>query len=280
MNLLKKETAAAYSLVYRFPLFDYADENGVINACITGIDPYSREFFKAALWSTQREGYFLNIDVCASQRDCERLKRDYPELFFTETLSDKKEIFYNAALCESSLPKGKSYGFVFSSGRSFERWEEVIKSAKKAVILSEGEFSGKLGANAEIVRTDELDGEKFLKESGIEALALALFCGFNGDNREKREAFFKNDFYYRSSAASMLFWTIRKKQGASTEETEENMKLEHRRWNAFTRTEGCRWGKIRDDRKKTHPCLVAWDMLEREIQLYDLNPIRTVNRFL
>lgn len=29
MSLLTKETAAAYELVYRYPLFDYADENGV-----------------------------------------------------------------------------------------------------------------------------------------------------------------------------------------------------------------------------------------------------------
>ncbi|MGN0657888.1 MAG: hypothetical protein ACI4KR_13960 [Ruminiclostridium sp.] len=280
MRMIKKETAGAYCLAYRFPLFDYADEKGVINACITGLDEYSEEFFKAAVWSTQREGYFLKLDVCAAEGEGLRLKSDYPELFDTESLPDRNEIFYNITLYENCLPTNKRYDFVFSSGRSSERTDEVVKTAKKAVILSEDEFTGKFfGENAEIVRADELEGEKFLKDSGIEGLALKLFCGFNKNCDEAKKAFFENEFYYRSSAASMLFWSLRKKQGAGTEETKENMMLEHRRWNAFTRTEGYRFGRIRNDREKTHPCLVAWDMLERDIQLYDLNPIRTANRF-
>lgn len=278
--MLKRETAAAYGLIYRFPLFDYADENGVINVCVAGIDGYCEEFLKAAVWSTQREGFFLKLDVCTEKSEAERLKREYLELFCTDGLSDKNEIFYDIAFYEDALPKNKSYGFVFSSGRFSDRVKEAVKSAKKAVIIAENGFSSDYGENTEVVREEELDGEKFLNDSGIEELALRLFCGFNGDSSEKRALFFKNDFYYCSSAASMLFWSLRKKQGADTSESIENMKLEHRRWNAFTRTEGYRFGKIRNDREKIHPCLVAWDMLDRDIQQYDLNPIRTINKYL
>lgn len=269
MSLPKKETAA-YELVFRFPLFDFADESGVINACIIGADPFSEEYFKAAVWSTQREGYRLNLDIFASPADCKRLEAQYPEVFRTDLLCDRDEIFCNCS-AYSGEPAGGKYSLVFSSGViRGESLEAAVKASKKAIILTESGIAETVGNIAYIPKT-ALDGERFLEESGIEKTALALFLSFEGNTEEH---FYGNAFYYRSSVASALFWSLRRLQGQSISVCESNMRLEHRRWNAFTRTEGYRFGSVRSDTQKTHPCLVSWDMLDRKTQEYDANPIR------
>lgn len=111
----------------------------------------------------------------------------------------------------------------------------------------------------------------FLKQSGIEQTALSLFLSFEGN---RAESFYENAEYYRSSVASALFWSLRRQQGENISVCESNMQLEHRRWNAYTRTEGYRYGKVRSDTEKTHPSLVAWNMLSGKTQQLDANPIR------
>ncbi|MBQ7793788.1 MAG: hypothetical protein IJ366_04635 [Clostridia bacterium] len=47
-----------------------------------------------------------------------------------------------------------------------------------------------------------------------------------------------------------------------TEEEKYNLRrLEHRRWNAYIRSEGYTYGEIRNDLAKTHNCLVPFDEL-------------------
>lgn len=273
MSLLKKETAAAYELIFRFPLFEFADENGDISACIIGTDPFSEEFFKAAVWSTQREGYRLNLDIYGSREECERLEMQYPELFHTERLSDSGEIFYNITLISEEKPSGKRYGFAYFSHLSGDG-SETMNCAKRSLVMKNDTSAVLYGERAELISEIPPDGERFFRDSGLEDMGLALFGSFNGANKQ---LFFENEYYYRSSVASVLFWYLRKKQGLDTTVSEENKMLEHRRWSAFTRTEGYRYGNVRSDAEKLHPCLVAWDMLDRDIQEYDAEPIRTVN---
>lgn len=275
MSLLKKETAAAYELVCRLPVFDRADENGRVRVCIAGTDLFCEELFKAMVWSTQREGFRLELDICAGREESERLVRRYPELFHTERLSDSGEIFYNVTAISEAEISGKQYGFALFSHLSGVN-SDLMNCAKGSVVLKSETSAVLYGECSERISEIPLDWERFVKESGIEDMALALFCSFNG---EKKQLFFENEYYYRSSVASVMFWYLRRKQGLSTCVNEENKMLEHRRWSAFTRTEGYRFGSVRSDKEKLHPCLVAWDMLDRATQDYDAEPIRTINQF-
>lgn len=91
----------------------------------------------------------------------------------------------------------------------------------------------------------------------------------------------KGDFWakrsdYHTSVMSALFWLGRKHSGKSIEITEQNMHLEHKRWNAYMRSLGYVTGKVRDNNVKTHPCLVSYDDLSDAEKMLDANPIKAV----
>ena len=50
--------------------------------------------------------------------------------------------------------------------------------------------------------------------------------------------------------------------------------IEHGRWNMERLRDGWRYGKIRDDSKKIHDCLVPWTELPEEIKHYDREIVR------
>jgi hypothetical protein len=50
--------------------------------------------------------------------------------------------------------------------------------------------------------------------------------------------------------------------------------LEHGRWNVERLHEGWRPGKTRDDDKKIHDCILAWEVLPDEIRKYDYDAVR------
>lgn len=131
MELINRQTIAAYRLAYTFPLFEYADDSGVIRACIIGSDPFCEEYLKAAVWSTQRDGFRLELDVFAAKSECARLQKLYPEVFCTEGLSDRHEIFCDVRL-KSGAPCG-SYGFAMTAGECYA----LSVNAAKAVIISD-----------------------------------------------------------------------------------------------------------------------------------------------
>jgi hypothetical protein len=60
------------------------------------------------------------------------------------------------------------------------------------------------------------------------------------------------------------------------EEIEIMSRMEHGRWNAERIKKGWRWGEIRDEEKKEHPCLVSWAELSDEIKALDRNQVREI----
>lgn len=270
MSPMKKETTAAYRLAYTFPLFEYADANDVIKVCIIGSDPFCEEYLKAAVWSTQRDGFRLAVDLFTSQSETERLGSLYPELFHTDGLSDSGEIFYDIRLL-GGVPRAE-YGFVLTTGAVCV---QASANAALSVVISDGAEKEAPVPKTVYFSPEELCDERFFTQNGLEKQALSLFRSFKNSERN----FYENEFCYRSSVAAAMFWDIRRRQGESIEVCERNMKLEHRRWNAFTRTEGYRYGAARSDTEKTHPCLVAWNMLSSEYQKYDANPIKNAGSF-
>ncbi len=262
MNLMSREATAAYRLVHSFPLFDLADESGTISVCIIGSDPFCEEYLKAAVWSTQRDGFRIKLDLYTTAAECERLERCLPEIIHTAGLSDSREIFYEVRL-RSEKPSG-DYCIMLTSAPIAGR---IPVNAAKMAVISDICGSPENGNSS---------GMDYFRKSGLEKQALSLARSF-GNSAER---FYNDGFCYRSSIAAALFWDIRRRQGESIEVCEKNMQLEHRRWNAFTRTEGYRFGTVRSDQAKTHPCLVAWDMLSSAYQQYDAAPIRNAGLYV
>lgn len=274
MGIIKAETTTAFDLVFRFPLFEFADKDGIINVCIAGIDAYSEEYFKAAVWSTQREGFRLKLDIFASAEDCERMDAQYPEIFHTEALDDKDEIFVECKLRELGSAKGGKYDFVLLSDTLFYAdFGDILRAAKNSVVLTE--FSSNSDGNVMYYPKQERYSSRLLTYYNLEELGLALFCSFEGNTREQ---FFGDEFYYRSSVASMLFWELRKLHDENITVCEDTMRLEHRRWNAFTRTEGYSFGEMRSKSDKKHPYLVPWDKLPPEVRELDAHPIKVISQ--
>ena len=63
---------------------------------------------------------------------------------------------------------------------------------------------------------------------------------------------------------------------ASDAECEELAELEHERWNAQRRMNGWRWGAVasKDEARRIHPDLVAYDRLIDETKEYDRAIVR------
>jgi len=64
------------------------------------------------------------------------------------------------------------------------------------------------------------------------------------------------------------------------DEIEIMAELEHERWVQQKFIQGWSYGKDRDDKKKTHPCLVEWDKLTEEIKEKDRNAVRAIPELL
>ena len=56
--------------------------------------------------------------------------------------------------------------------------------------------------------------------------------------------------------------------------------LEHGRWNIERLRDSWRYSKTRDDSRKIHDCLVAWEDLPEDIKRYDRDAVRAFPEIL
>jgi len=130
--------------------------------------------------------------------------------------------------------------------------------------------------------------------SDLEAKALARHMkyvnhviaeqGIEGEERKsmlaaEEETFWKYDYNYRSSIASVLHYEFKVRCGspgsekAPADRTEAekvfHRYLEHQRWNAYVRSEGFVYAPVRDKLAKTHHLLVPFDDLPYSEQIKD-----------
>ena len=181
----------------------------------------------------------------------------------------------------------KGYRLYICVNASSEQWLDFCKDYPEIINtqnLSDSDeisYQVVLGENSyinskEILISDEefmsIYNENVLKNKTVERIAERIF----GYWSEGKADFWLKEYDYKTSTSSAMFWLMRKRDGESIEICEENMRLEHKRWNAFMRSLGYSFGEVRDDNKKWHPCLVGFDELLESDKLLDANPIKSV----
>ena len=112
--------------------------------------------------------------------------------------------------------------------------------------------------SAEIVEQTELE-EKGLK--------CHLRWSKTVDEKQNLYLYNKYEYYRKSSMSEVLYSELRKSLGIELMDDPNIVDLisdyEHRRWNAYMRTEGYVYNATRDDIAKTHPSLIIFDDLSQ-----------------
>ena len=299
-----------YNFIFTNPILGYrnkADENKAINAAIVGMGQYGEEYLRAAVWSAQDPDYKLNINVFDIRNVKQGLSVKYPELINTENLADKDEINYKVNFfdgadifetCIEDIPEMKSTNIVLvalgNDELNFEAsiylrecFERMNIKPDIFTVMSGMDLNG----NNKINITDHKHNSynvSFLTcednytydrvmNTELERIGKRMHLMWSGDNPDdKKSSFYTFEYNYRSSIAASMFWEIRENLGMNVEENEENLRLEHWRWNAYMRSEGFRYAEERNDMAKKHNCLVPFDKLDENVKKYDVYPIRSV----
>lgn len=275
---MDKYRALIYNFLYNFPLSGYADDDKKINILVSGWGQCASQLVRSLVWASQGDGYRIEITIIGARQAEKKFMADYPELFNTEKLMDSSDINYRITFSDNSrVPHKARVIFVCADSEadfseSLHQGAELFIMAADAEKISVPDFS-----SAEIITSDYNFCEDIISSQLLTNTARRVFDPWKTANgKEKDDEFFGSEFNLNSSCAAALFWLIRKKTGQDTEVSDKNMRLEHRRWNAYMRSEGYRYGAVRDNENKTHPCLVPYDELTEEIQAYDANPIRSI----
>lgn len=279
-----------------------------ISAVIIGLGQYGTMMMKSLPWFCQMDGYEVVIHAFDHDENAEdRFSVQCPELMdsrYNGTRIDG-EAWYDikihsgvnidstAFLREVSKIPQPTYVFValgndeqniqsaVSLRSLFERlhWHPIIQTvvystAEKEALRDADNFKGQKYDIEFIGDLDTFYSEEVIINSELEAEALKRHLRWG-----TKEEFWKYEYNYRSSVASAihkkmkLFCKMPGIEKEPDERTDEELwalrRLEHRRWNAYMRSEGYCYAPERNDLAKTHHCLVTFDKLPEKEQEKD-----------
>lgn len=280
-----------------------------ITAVIIGLGQYGKEMLKNLAWFCQMDGYKLYIHSFDKNKNAlEEIKSACPELIdekHNNNFEDDGESQYsiniysnidvtNSMFDEKILAIDDTSYILVSLGDD----ELNIKTAYKLRVLYEKKgihpiiqtviYNNKKKsaiAKAKNFKDQPLDleiigdletqySEEVVLESDIEKLALERHLKWG-----EEEKFWNYEYNYRSSIASVIHHKMKvlckipgiNKPADKRTKQEKNAlrKLEHRRWNAYMRSEGYSYAEKRDDLAKLHNCLVTFDELSEKDKAKD-----------
>lgn len=281
----------------------------LITAVVVGLGGYSTELTRALTWFCQMIGYRVKIIAVDKELNCEKIFRaNYPDLYnekYNGNLNDLEESQYKLKIIPGIdvntddfyklLEKIENPTFVFVSlgddNKNVKTSNNIrmmlekrglhpdivaishnskkINKIEKAINFKDQPYDLKL-----IGGMNELYSEDVLLQSDIEQEALRRHLCW-GDEK----SFWNYEYNYRSSVASAIHKKmkhyckvpgIEKKSNERTkEETIQLRMLEHRRWNAYMRSEGYTYSPVRNDLAKQHNLLVRFSELSEEDQIKD-----------
>ncbi len=271
----------------------YGDEK-LISAAIIGFDRYAKAMLKALVWYCQMDGYRLVIDVFPEKaealaefkEECSELMSDKHNGNFTDKGEAQYQINFHNNYNNLTAELSKiSYAFI-----SLQDDEKTLSMAVKVRQLSERN-NVKPFIQAVIASTERKNALKLARNfknqsydidfiGNIESIysantILGTKIVLEGLARHKKwgteESFWKYEYNSKSSVASAIHKYAKltckipgadKPAGERSPDEKYNIRrLEHRRWNAYMRSEGYTYSEKRNDLAKTHNCLIPFDKL-------------------
>ncbi len=305
---------SGYEKIFASALGNGAEKEKEINALVLGMGRHGSEMTKALSWFCQMDGYRVSIDSFDIDKSAEdKFVSLCPELMdekhngnFEGTGEAKYRITVHPgtdvfdASFDRKLESLPAISYVFISLGSDERnlsaavklrtlferrgCHPVIQAVisvpeKKEALYGVCNFKGQEYDVDFIGDIRESYSEQVILDSDVERLALERHMKWG-----EEEQFWRYSYNYKSSVASAVHSKMKRACGipgadkAPEERTETELwalrRLEHRRWNAYMRSEGYVYGGTvepsgRNDLAKKHNCLVDFDLLPLKEQEKD-----------
>ncbi len=279
-------------------------KNGVrhISAVVVGMGKYGFEMTKSLAWFGQMKDYDLSVkafdkDPLAEDRfiaACPELmsmkfngKRVENEAQYTINIRAGVDVYGSSFANEITSMKDATYVFValgddetnirvaanlrmlFERAGAHPTIQAIVYStAKKNALSGIKNFQNQLYDIDFIGDLKTTFSEDVILNSAIEEYALKCHRGAG----YKEEDFWAFEYNYRSSVASAIHQkAVEKciKEGHPGIDRDVEANIEHRRWNAYMRSEGYIYGKKRNDLGKMHPNLIDYESLSEETQNTD-----------
>lgn len=283
----------------------YNDKEKMISAVVLGLGEHGMEMAKALPWFCQMDGYRAYINVFDKEKNAKsRFSAMCPELMddnYNRKFDSPGESRYSIDVYDRTdvetmdfLNKLKelptiTYVYValgndeinIRTAINLRSWFEkegmnpqidalVYDTDKKNALKGITNYSGQEYRINFVGDLEISYSEKVILDSDVEEVALERHKKWG-----KEEDFWKYEYNYRSSVASAIHHKMKILCGIpgadqKPEEREENARqalriLEHRRWNAYMRTEGYSVAEKRNNLAKTHHCLVEYeDLTEKD----------------
>lgn len=280
-------------------IYDGAAEKR-ISVVLMGLGYYGLDMLKAMAWFGQMDGYHISIDAYDKNPNAGAIvSRACPELISPEkngTVVDGEaeyEIRIHEGIDVFSEEFAKSIETLEHPTYVFVALGEEHRNMETALYLRTAFAKKELNPKIQVVFYKTYDAgslekaKNFKKQSyDIEVVGdvKSMYSEdviLNSELEKKalqrhlkwgiEQEFWAYEYNYRSSIACEIHKKMKchcQIPGAdvpvekrSDEEKEIVRKLEHKRWNAYMRSEGYCYGEERDDMAKTHPCLVPYDEL-------------------
>ena len=288
------------------------DEIIPISTVIVGLGLHGSEMVKALSWYCQMEGYCVSIDAFDSDPNAlEKFSQQCPELLdkryngdmtpgeanywidihsgvnvdtreFSNYISKLNKTCY-VLVClgndELNIRISVMLRMLFERIgvhpiiQSIVYNAEIVKTVKKVGGLYNYE-----GLPYDIDLIGDIDllyDEDLIINSSLQNLAQKSHNKWAKDDTQKKR-FMKYEYYYRSSCASVIHAQARQICNIDPSNMEQNAILEHKRWNAYMRSEGYVYSGHIEKRKldsiaKMHHDLLPYDELHSESKTKDLS---------
>lgn len=207
-------------------------------------------------------------------------KMDYTSSEFDEKISqidDATFVFVNIGSDQLNMDCAVKLRMLFERKGIHPTINAVIyNSDHKKAIENAKNFKGQSYDIHCIGDTKSTYSEKIILDSELEKAGLNVHLSYTGN---KPEGFWNFEYNYRSSIASAIHLIAKKHcnisginkkpEDRSVEERNIIETLEHKRWNAYMRSEGYIYSPNRNDLAKTHHDLVNFEQLDEDTKRID-----------
>ena len=288
-------------------IFERADADGKITAVVVGMGKYGLQMTKALPWFLQMDGYHAEIHAYDQDADAaSKFAVQCPELMEKRgNFTDDGEAMYDLTVHpamdvdtlefeQDLLALGNITYLLVALGDDGTNIRVAVKLRTlferkgmhpiiQAIVYHSDKNRALAGISDYAGRPYDIDfigdrktefSHRVVFGSDLEAEALKRHLKWG-----EEAAFWKHEYNYRSSVASALHRRMKELRNipgifkAPGERTESELlairKLEHRRWNAYMRSEGFCYGEVKNTLAKTHPSLVTFEELSLSEQAKD-----------